>query len=97
MESTERPRSFILHRRPPGYSSESNPPRERHRKQPVSDAKWPKGERGNRLTGIAGAMRKRGLSPEALEAALLAANFKQCDPPLDDIAVKRIAKSVSEN
>jgi hypothetical protein len=54
----------------------------------------PTGGRNDVLTGMAGAMRRKGMSHAAIEAALLAEN-KRCSPPLDDVEVKRIAGSVS--
>ena len=52
------------------------------------------GQRNVLLTSLAGSLRRRGVSPEALEAALLAINRVQCDPPLPENEVKTIAKSV---
>jgi len=57
--------------------------------------KWAPGERNNRLTSIAGAMRRRGLSQEAIEAALLAENRLRCEPLLEEAEVQRIAASVA--
>ncbi len=39
-------------------------------------------------------MRKRGMTPEGIEAALLAENQKKCDPPLAEREVRGIAASV---
>jgi hypothetical protein len=47
------------------------------------------------LTSLAGSMRRRGASEEAILAALLAENSKRCDPPLPEDEVSRIAASVS--
>jgi len=47
------------------------------------------------LTSLAGTMRQRGISPEAIEAALLKENELKCDPPLSIGEVKGIAESVS--
>lgn len=55
----------------------------------------PKGRRNATLTSLAGVMRRRGFSPEAIEAALLTENLAKCQPPLADDEVKRIAGSVS--
>lgn len=52
------------------------------------------GQRDMTLTSLAGTMRKRGMSGEALLAALLAENQARCVPPLDEEDVKRIVKSV---
>ncbi len=57
--------------------------------------KWPEGQRNNRLTSLAGMMRRRGFSQEAIEAALLAENAQRCDTPLSEGEVRRIAASVA--
>ena len=53
-----------------------------------------KGERNSALTSLAGAMRRRGMSEEAIRAALLAENEQRCDPPLSEDEVRVIARSV---
>lgn len=53
------------------------------------------GERNNTLTSIGGTLRQRGLAPEAVEAALLAANRAQCRPPLLEAEVLAVVASVS--
>jgi hypothetical protein len=58
-------------------------------------AHWAAGERNNRLTSEAGALRRRGLSQETIEAALLAINHAQCNPPLPEPEVRAIAASVA--
>jgi putative DNA primase/helicase len=55
----------------------------------------PQGQRNNTLTSLAGTMRRRGMSPRAIEAALLVTNNEQCDPPLAEDEVLKIASSVS--
>jgi len=55
----------------------------------------PEGERNERLTSLAGSMRRRGMMRESMEAALLVENAMQCRPPLDDAEVKKIAESIS--
>ncbi|MDO8716771.1 MAG: AAA family ATPase [Dehalococcoidales bacterium] len=52
------------------------------------------GERDATLTSLAGAMRKRGMTISAMEAALLTTNTEQCDPPLAEADVVKIARSV---
>ncbi len=54
----------------------------------------PEGKRNATLTSLAGAMRRRGMTPEAIEAALVVENARRCDPPLDTREVRRIAASV---
>jgi hypothetical protein len=52
------------------------------------------GTRNTVLTSLGGSMRRRGMSPEAIRAALLADNRARCDPPLANEEVENIAKSV---
>lgn len=52
------------------------------------------GKRNNHLTSAAGALHARGLPLPQLIAQLLLLNAKECDPPLDEDEVLRIAKSV---
>ncbi|MEK7750865.1 MAG: bifunctional DNA primase/polymerase [Acidobacteriota bacterium] len=61
----------------------------------VEGDKWAPGERNSRLTSLGGTMRRRGMSREAIEAALLAENRRRCDPPLSEAEVRRIAESVA--
>ena len=60
----------------------------------VSDASIPAGERNDTLVRIAGAMRRRGCTRPAIEAALLAENAQRCSPPLSNNEVLAIAHSV---
>jgi hypothetical protein len=53
----------------------------------------PYGQRNKTLTSLAGSMRRRGMSPQAIEAILLVEN-QRCDPPLEDSDLRRIAASV---
>lgn len=54
----------------------------------------PEGGRNSTLASLAGTMRHRGMSREAIEAALLAENEARCIPPLPETEVRRIAASV---
>jgi len=65
-------------------------PGDRDSKEPIPD-----GERNATLTRLAGSMRRRGMSQEAILAALLAENEQRCRPPLPRSEVERIAASVS--
>lgn len=56
-------------------------------------ARIPEGQRNATLTSLAGAMRRRGASLEAIEAALAAEN-QRCDPPLPDAEIQGIAASI---
>jgi hypothetical protein len=60
----------------------------------VEDA-IPRGRRNDTLTGFAGAMRRPGMSRQAIEAALLVENRYRCESPLADAEVKKIAASVA--
>jgi hypothetical protein len=51
------------------------------------------GSRNANLTSLAGSMRRRGASEEAIAVALIEEN-KKCNPPLDESEVLNIAKSV---
>jgi hypothetical protein len=62
--------------------------------QAATDGSIPKGRRDNHLASLAGSMRARGMTPAAIEAALLEENRRRCSPPLEDCDVKRIAASV---
>ena len=53
------------------------------------------GGRNARLTSFAGSMRRRGMTKEAILAALLVENESRCDPPLEEQEVEKIAKSIS--
>lgn len=60
----------------------------------TTDSAIPQGARNATLTSLAGTMRRRGMSPDAIEAALIAENVR-CNPPLPDDEVRRIAASVA--
>lgn len=53
------------------------------------------GGRNAALASLAGTMRRRGMSPEAIEAALLQENTARCRPPLPASEVREIARSVA--
>lgn len=55
----------------------------------------PEGQRNAALTSLAGSLRRRGASYEAIRAALLTENRLRCAPPLPDDEIERIAKSVA--
>jgi len=63
------------------------------RAPPVGDA-IPSGSRNATLASLAGTMRRRGMTQEAIEAALLAENTAKCKPPLLDDEVMAIAASI---
>jgi putative DNA primase/helicase len=52
------------------------------------------GGRTNMLVSLAGTMQRRGMSLEAIEAALLAENTAKCSPPLPEAKVRTIAADI---
>ena len=52
------------------------------------------GNRNTTLTSIAGTMRKKGMSADAINKALITINSTQCKPPLSLIEIKTISNSV---
>jgi Bifunctional DNA primase/polymerase, N-terminal/AAA domain/Primase C terminal 1 (PriCT-1) len=67
---------------------------ERRTKPNRSEERIPEGARNTTLTSFGGAMRGRGLSEQAIAAALLQENTLRCDPPLPDAEVESIARSI---
>ncbi len=53
------------------------------------------GRRNASLASLAGAMRRQGCSQAIIEKTLLETNTQQCNPPLPEKDVLRIAKSIS--
>jgi hypothetical protein len=53
------------------------------------------GGRNAALASLAGTMRRRGMSPDAIEAALIQENTARCKPPLPTSEVREIACSVA--
>lgn len=56
----------------------------------------PEGHRDSLLTSLAGTMRRRGASEDAILAALREENEKRCRPPLSDGQIRKIARSISQ-
>lgn len=54
----------------------------------------PEGSRNDYLFRLAASLRQKGLSVEAIEAALRVENIGKCKPPLPDHEIKAIVKSV---
>lgn len=54
------------------------------------------GERDTLLTSLAGSMRRRGASEEAILAALREENATRCDPPMPDGQLRKIARSIAQ-
>jgi Bifunctional DNA primase/polymerase, N-terminal/Primase C terminal 1 (PriCT-1) len=63
--------------------------------QTRSGKKITEGSRNFRLTSLAGSMQWRGMSKDAIEAALLKENEERFDPPLGEAEVQQIVNSVS--
>ena len=61
---------------------------------PVSKAGIAQGGRNETLASLAGTMRRRGMSGEAILAALLAEN-QRCSPPLPEDEVRKVAASIA--
>jgi hypothetical protein len=55
----------------------------------------PTGCRNQTLTSLAGTMRRRGMTTEAIAAAIQAQNKGSCDPPLEGAEVDAIVRSVA--
>ena len=55
-----------------------------------------RGDRNNKLTSIAGELRNEGYDHDELLQALSSINSNVCSPPLPDLEVKGIAKSISK-
>jgi len=61
---------------------------------PVQGEVIAEGGRNAGLASLAGTMRRRGMSPDAIEAALMKENAARCRPPLPASEVREIARSV---
>jgi primase-polymerase (primpol)-like protein len=55
-----------------------------------------KGQRHKTLLSLAGSMVRRGMIPEAVEAALLVTNQKQCDPPYEPKHIQKLVASTAK-
>jgi KaiC/GvpD/RAD55 family RecA-like ATPase len=60
----------------------------------ASGSEIPNGRRNSALASLAGSMRRRGMTADSIEAALLAENSARCSPPLSDDEVQEIARSI---
>jgi len=54
----------------------------------------PKGQRNATLTSLAGTMRRRAMPETAILAALQEVNKSQCQPPLPEYDVRKVARSI---
>ncbi len=55
----------------------------------------PEGHRNDGLTRLAGSLRRKGKASAEIEAELLRANDRRCRPPLPELEVSKIARSVA--
>lgn len=60
----------------------------------VAPEKIPAGERNSWLYRLGRSLKAKGLSPEAIRAALQAENRAKCEPPCDDAGMERVIESV---
>ena len=60
----------------------------------AGDERLAEGGRNGSLTSLAGSMRRRGMSEQAIAAALAVENARRCDPPLSKEEILGIARSV---
>ena len=58
--------------------------------------KIPQGQRHNTLVSLAGTMRRRGMSVDAIDVALQTENLARCEPPYDRQHVRKIAESAAQ-
>lgn len=56
----------------------------------------PEGKRNSSLTSMAGKLRRAGLEPDEILAALQIANRERCNPPLEDSELECICKSIGK-
>src|SRR5690606_13856356 len=70
-------------------------PQKESQKETQGESIIVEGGRNEYLTKMAGSMRRRGFSEDAMFAALQITNREKCVPPLPDGEVYQIAKSIS--
>jgi hypothetical protein len=63
--------------------------------EPGVEQDIPEGKRNSTLTSMTGAMRRRGMTMGEINCALQKANKDRCIPPLTDLEVRGIARSVA--
>lgn len=59
------------------------------------DGLIPEGARNSTLMSLAGSMRRKGMSPDAILAALFIENTERCEPSLPESEIRNIATSIS--
>jgi putative DNA primase/helicase len=80
----------------PAWLHEELTRKESQRKATADSSRISEGMRNDALTRLAGAMRRKGMSKEAMLAALLEENRQRCDPPLPEVEVERIVESIGK-
>jgi hypothetical protein len=75
------------------FGHADRPSRSVNPSQPASDQTTPAGDRNNKLFRRACSMRRNGFDDDAIIAALLKYNAKNCKPPLSRTEIERIARS----
>ncbi len=66
------------------------------KRQEEKNAIIPEGKRNDTLFQLAGTMRQKGMSKEAIFQALKVTNEEKCKPPLPEEEVRRLAQSIGE-
>lgn len=90
------PREIAAAPCPPWLVAHMTAPAQDRERLDLSDGETiPQGRRDTVLTSMAGTMRERGFSREAIEAALEIENIGRCDPPLPKPSIVKIARSTS--
>jgi P4 family phage/plasmid primase-like protien len=84
----------VLAREPPAEDQEAREGSEAGDPGGADLPSIPRGQRSSTLTSLAGAMRRRGASRRAIEAALVAENSERCEPPMATREARSIAASV---
>lgn len=63
---------------------------------PIPEGPIASGQRNDTLTRLAGALRRHGASELSILAALRSENAERCQPPLEDVELRRIAHSIAQ-
>jgi hypothetical protein len=78
------------------YDLVYKPPVSRVQNGTLGSTRVSEGGRNVWLTGLAGAIRNRGCGYKVILAALIEANLECCHPPLNDLEITLISKSISK-
>jgi putative DNA primase/helicase len=90
------PGELALAPAPPWLLEQLRPAGRGKSRQPLADGEViGQGGRNDALLSLAGSMRRRGMSEDAIAAALLVENEARCRPPLPEEEVQAIARSVT--